>query len=386
MKNPINVRDKLHLVALAAVLCLLVGSLVPPIMSGRQRPLADDVDMELTTEPTQGYLFRGSMLLQGKVPEQHQDDPECQSNDNPLWCYIEAGWVKQTSAATTSPTAEDSVVSSDTIQKFTFSDSPVCEVTQHVDLNRESTFPAVNDDMWMNIATPGLQRSLSSDDLERDGIDFFFPPTTEQRSYEYYDPFLGESRPIDFKEKKMIDGQPIYVYYQRLRGEPLQKLAEASASLSTYGLADAEIPAHADELPGISLEGDAFHFYTDDELKARKLKRNDTVFMDPYYSLERTVYVEPNTGIIVNKEETGGVYYARNREEAQQLADEPASPHRSLYTGTFNWDGKTQAAAMDAARPTILTLRVSNIIGWVGKVAGVALLLWAAVLYSRRRA
>lgn len=362
-----------------ALALLVISLVVPPMVTGKARPLSTNFSLSISTELAEGYVFRSSSLLSDRVPKSNAKNANCQDDDNPLWCYIEEGWVSYNAEANTSPAEKDSVAMSDTFQSFTFNSDAICQVTQHISLNRESTFPVPELDSSLVLTVPRREKSFQAPVDSRTGVEFYFPPTTEQRSYDFYDPFIGKSVPIDFKEKTKIDGKPVYVFEHEILGEKLSPALEETARISAQELAD----KGSDGLMRMQLSGPASDFYTDQELKELKLSADTQLVMSPFYSMRRTVFVEPNTGIVVDKKERGGTFYARNAKDAKNPQNVIPSRERALYQGTFQWDAKTTKAAFDLANPTIMMLRAANIFSWVMKLSALALLAYGFYIHTR---
>src|SRR5699024_3973618 len=85
--------------------------------------------------------------------------------------------------------------------------------------------------------------------------------------------------------------------------------------------------------------------------------------LNPYYAVERTVWVEPTTGRIVDVNEKMQIYLAGTPQE------EPTD-ERTLFATDISWDEASTQAELDKVKNTVLAIQVVSIIGWVLAIVG----------------
>lgn len=119
-------------------------------------------------------------------------------------------------------------------------------------------------DRHTGVAVPGFEGNVDGDPVQHVGQVFTFPFGTEKRTYELFDPTLAEARPAIYDGEDEIRGVTVYRFVQTI--EPV---------------------AHATvEVPG-SIVGSGFA----------------TVDAKRVYANVRTLWVEPETGVIIKGEE-----------------------------------------------------------------------------------
>ena len=105
----------------------------------------------------------------------------------------------------------------------------------------------------------------SPEEIKHKGLVFKFPFDTQKKTYEFWDSTLRQAVPIDYKGVSEVDGVTVYVFRHAI--EP--------TATSTQN-----VPA---SLLGVDAEG--------------------IVSAERMYSNVRTLWVEPNTGVILNRSE-----------------------------------------------------------------------------------
>ena len=116
-----------------------------------------------------------------------------------------------------------------------------------------------------------------------DGLEVRWPVRAERRSYPYYDADARVSAPIDFVEETEREGVPVHLYRQRTG--PADLSAHDPSAATT-------LPAEALGLPGTG---------------GHRVRTFRTV--------ERSVWVEPRTGIVVDATERVHEYLGRDADE-----------------------------------------------------------------------
>lgn len=169
--------------------------------------------------------------------------------------------------------------------------------------------------------------------MQHDGLLLKFPFDTQQEDYPYWDGALGRSVTAEFQGEEKVEGVAAYKFVMVLGPE------EVSESQG---------------LPGAL-------FGTDEPVDAARIYENT-----------RTLWVEPNTGVILR-----GV-------EEQNVRFEPrdsALPSVPITIGTIGYSDETVASNVDTygSRGALLGF-INGPLTWVGIVVGVALLALGAFL------
>ncbi len=174
------------------------------------------------------------------------------------------------------------------------------------------------------------------DSIAFEGLYFKFPFQTKKETYEFWDDSLGEATDIEFKAAEKIDGLTVYRFEQVI---PPTNVAQIFAPASLFGI---------DE------EGD--------------------VTLDRIYSNTRTLWVEPETGVIIRGQEDQLVV-------AQYKGDQVAT----LTDVTIGYNPATIAENVDTYSALSSQLKVVRI--WLPVGAGILglLLLVVGIILSRSR-
>ncbi|GAB2674185.1 PorA family protein [Thalassiella azotivora] len=106
--------------------------------------------------------------------------------------------------------------------------------------------------------------AVNGEPVEHEGIEYKFPFDAEQRTYQYFDINIGEATDMEFVAEEELEGLTVYKYEQVVNPTRIAEL----------------------DVPG-TLLGDA----------------EGTVEVGRYYSVVRTVWVEPTTGMILKGQE-----------------------------------------------------------------------------------
>jgi hypothetical protein len=187
----------------------------------------------------------------------------------------------------------------------------------------------------------GYGQSIDGDPIDHEGQILKFPFGTEQRDYEFWDIALREATPAVFDGEDEIDGMTVYRFVQTIEPTVVSQL----------------------EVPG-SLAGS-------DE---------PAVEADRTYANTRTLWVEPETGVII-----------RGQEEQDTILVYQGDEIATITSGTIAYTDEQVQANVDEYRPlasqlnlvgTVLPL-VLGILGVIGLIAGILLL---RTPYTPRRA
>ncbi|NYE38738.1 hypothetical protein F4692_003889 [Nocardioides cavernae] len=187
--------------------------------------------------------------------------------------------------------------------------------------------------------------STSSDDRGEEirdtiafkGLYFKFPFQTEQKTYQFWDGSLGEAVDIDFKGTETIEGLETYRFEQTI---PPSDIGDITAPASFFGI---------DE------DGD--------------------VTLDRVYGNTRTLWIEPETGVII-----------RGQEDQLTVAEYEGEQVATLTDVTIGYNPETikdNAETYSALATQLKAIRIWVPIG--GAILGLILLAAGLVLLLRNR-
>jgi hypothetical protein len=170
-----------------------------------------------------------------------------------------------------------------------------------------------------------------------EGLYFKFPFQTEQKTYQFWDGSLAEAPDIEFQEVETIEGLEVYRFEQVI--EPTT-VGNITAPASFFGI---------DE------EGD--------------------VTLDRVYSNTRTLWIEPETGVII-----------RGQEDQLSVAEYQGEEVATLTDVTIGYNPDTISENVDTYSALATQLKVIRIwLPLVGGLLGLVLLAVGIVILRKRR-
>ncbi|MDO4929248.1 MAG: porin PorA family protein [Corynebacterium sp.] len=150
--------------------------------------------------------------------------------------------------------------------------------------------------------------------------------------------------------------------------------AEANSTTNTAaGVPDATNPSQNPSLTPIELP---------ESLAALHPQATQEITLDPYYTVTRTIEVEPKSGVIVDQTEDIFFFYAFDSTEAAALAASSEN-QRTILRTSLSWDKQTQQAALDQAVPTTRILQIVRVIGYLLNMVALGFLVTGFVLVTR---
>ena len=307
-------------------------------------------------------------------------DPQCQEKQAPMWCYLHHDLLTIERNTTTSEVAEDdALANSDSLSRLLAGNTPLARITEHSVLNRESTYPvAAPKDKW-KFVLPALDTGMARTDFERDGINYFFPSGTEQRSYPFFDLATQSSTAVDFTTTEKLDGIPTYSFHHDIQPISLADMRKSITTEVDTGTGDKQLAAE-----DFRISGPAKRFYDAESRELLGLDATDRVTVEPFYTIGRDISVEPTTGTMVDLRENIKIFFAADEKQAGTMVANDDTEDRSILAADLRWSDETRAERLNEVRPVIRTIRALMVVGWAGKAIGVGLLLCAAYMYMRR--
>ncbi len=208
-----------------------------------------------------------------------------------------------------------------------------------VTIDRKTSMPVESP-----IGTIQVAGDKPAEEVAHTGLQYKFPFNSEQKSYPYFDVNARASKDIDFVEATEINGTPVYQYQQTV----------GPVDLSTV----VNLPTNKVTLPADTwgVEGGAA-----------------PVTMTRWYENTRTLYVEPETGVVVKGEEQIHQYYGR----------EAGKPEVDVLNAPITFDENTVEYQIQQAKDGQDKLSlfgrtvpiVAGILGVISLIAGAFLLL-----------
>ena len=380
MKRYLWPRSPLAWVFIAAVIFLVLGTVVPPLYNNQTRPLAFDQNINTVTARSAGVWMEAPEFIAGAKASGDSKDPQCQEKQAPMWCYLHHDLLTIERNTTTSEVAEDdALANSDSLSRLLAGDTPLAQITEHSVLNRESTYPvAAPKDKW-KFVLPALDTGMARTDFERDGINYFFPSGTEQRSYPFFDLATQSSTAVDFTTTEKLDGIPTYSFHHDIQPISLADMRKSITAEVDTGTGNKQLTAK-----DFRISGPAKRFYDADSRELLGLDATDRVTVEPFYTIGRDISVEPTTGTMVDLRENIKIFFAADEKQAGTMVANDDTEDRSIFAADLRWSDETRAERLDGVRPVIRTIRALMVVGWAGKAIGVGLLLCAAYMYMRR--
>ena len=380
MKRYLWPRSPLAWVVIAAVIFLVLGTVVPPLYNNQTRPLAFDQNINTVTAPSAGVWMDAPEFIAGAKATGDSKDPQCQEKQAPMWCYLHHDLLTIERNTTTSEVAEDdALANSDSLSRLLAGNTPLARITEHSVLNRESTYPvAAPKDKW-KFVLPALDTGMARTDFERDGINYFCPSGTEQRSYPFFDLATQSSTAVDFTTTEKLDGIPTYSFHHDIQPISLADMRKNITAEVDTGTGDRQLVAE-----DFRISGPAKRFYDAESRKLLGLDATDRVTVEPFYTIGRDISVEPTTGTMVDLRENIKIFFAADEKQAGTMVANDDTEDRSIFAADLRWSDETRAERLDEVRPVIRTIRALMVVGWAGKAIGVGLLLCATYMYMRR--
>lgn len=318
-------------IAFALALALVVvKTFGPDLMSANVRLLPTDTQEVLQYEPTAALLFDAA-AWENNTPT--TATPACTTVPYPsVTCFMSRPTLHAQRSIAAHPADSRKDVRyevTDTIDDA--AGVNLYRATDELTLIRHSSFPAdLPAASFSSTATlPGFSHSSTAE--LREGLQYAFPFRTEFRSYEFFDNYSATTHPIDFQDREVIDGVTLYRFHQQL--PPIQ--------LSTN-----------------TLKGPAFQFYSPEEAQAEGLIGTSTIVLSLFYTMSRTLWVEPKTGTIVDSVENPLVFLARDIADAEKVTPDT---RRTLFSTTLRWDDATKEKRWKQATAGLVTLKIVDV-------------------------
>jgi hypothetical protein len=181
---------------------------------------------------------------------------------------------------------------------------------------------------------PETEQVADPVEMTFEGNYFKLPFNTQKKDYTFWDGTIGDTRPLVYEEEEELDGLTVYRFSQ------------------TIPPTDVDVEKHT-EVPG-SLVG----------------FRRPSVQTDRMYSNVRTLWIEPETGVIIKAEE-----------DQLSTLDIDGEPVATITEVTIGYDENTIAGNVDEYSSLSSQLKLIRVtVPLVGLIGGVLLVMVGALL------
>lgn len=364
MADTILRRTPIQLLLVGALLFLL-ASIVPPAVIGWMRPIDSGLSLNFATRPAPTMLITATSTGLGEIPEENVGRPECRLADPsapsapssradlPYSCLTAVRDTRQVTALTTSDAPKRGEVEVDALLQVRQQDTVLAEIDDSLRLDRRSTFPVSDPVSHLTVSIPHLGSGAVDEGFVREGLHYFFPFPTSRESYAWYDMAAREPLWLDYVGETRHNDVDTYEFHQSI---PAIEMSHQSAVTIALRPEEQEsLATHADSGLGT-----------------------------PYYAVERTVWVEPESGVIVDIRTEPHLYFAADATEAAERAFAPSRDY-TIYHTLAEWDEETLAQQHDQATDVAGTLRALQVFAVLLKTLALILVGWAVVLLVRER-
>lgn len=383
------------LLGVVILVLILIGGLLPQLVIANMGDLPDDAEREFRTAPAETMLIDAAAYRAGEVPTANAGRAECSGQTPAFSCFLAETTSQIDRRVTTSPADDREQVDVSASTEMLVDDSPVFQVEDFVRLVRESAFPVPEPVSEMNAVMPPRDLDVETGQFSREGVQYFFPATTERVSYNFFDILAQQPHPLDFVDRTEREGVRTYEFQQAL---PAVDLMSALARAYTQPQDISDIPPvealfrqgemneqEQQSINSLRISGAAAQFYNAEERAAHAFSAEDRLSLSPYYTVDRTLWVEPESGVIIDRVDEIYLYLAADQHEADEMATAPLNPNRTILATTAAWDEPSRAAATERAESTLGTLKLLEVLSLLSNTLIVVLVATGLVIFLRRR-
>lgn len=344
---------------LLGLLLFVIASTVPPLAIAQMRPLPSGLSADFVTRPAPTLLLTATPAGGGQLSPENLRRPECRTPDPallPYSCLVETVETRQVTTLTTSDAPEKSDVSVDALLQVRGGpggEAVITEINDSVRLDRRSSYPVSDPVSHLTISVPALDQGMAGEGSVREGLQYFFPMPTSRESYAWFDLTAREPLWLDYVRETRHNGVDAYEFHQSVSGIDLSSHADTAVELRVEE--QIELDRAADSGRGV-----------------------------PWYAVRRTVWVEPESGTIVDIHTEPHLYLAAGADEAEERAFAPDTDY-TIYHTASSWDEETLAHERERAQGTVDTLRGLQIMAVLLKTLALILAVWGTVLLLLER-
>ncbi|MDO5512359.1 porin PorA family protein [Corynebacterium sp.] len=343
-------RRPIQLLLLGALL-FIVASAVPPAVISQLRPLSPGQSLSFSTKPAAGISIVAHIDGSQGLPTDNRDRPDCLSDTPGYSCFVASADIRMVSAQTTSEGDDDGEVWADSVLQVLVDEDVVAELNDSLLLDARSTFPVADAVSRMSISVPALASGMSSDPFIREGLQYFFPFSTSRQSYPYFDSTTQYPLLLDYVRETKHHGVETYEFHHRFTNLSLDRESERAINFPV------ELNSHLDVLAssGVGV---------------------------PRYAVDRTLWVEPESGTIIDIHENLHLFFAADEPQSTDRSFQP-SPDYTIFHTISQWDDETIAQQTATAEDVLSTLRTLQVVAVVLKTLALLAVLGGVVLLFR---
>ena len=411
------------LVGLGAFLITIALALVFFVVPNQKKtPL--DINSTTVTEVAPGAILVGGALASNTPTDLNADRPECRpegegddegedgaaeavegeaADDSdvqlPVTCFIDndVPLYSQRRVMAVEPSDADVITlqAAQSLLREDMGDGEDVEALinatiDRVTLDRVSSEPVDEATSTLQVVATGGEDTAPAG-FVRDGLQYKFPFDTEQRAYDYFDASTFTTNPIEFVGETTVGGVEAYEFSQDLGPIDMwSSIRDHFASIS-----DGYDPAVESILASYRREGMTAGQWGMEGDPERE------VDMRRFYTNTRTVYVNPDTGQIINGKEDIFQFFAEDQDEAEEffsdaarVEEERTDPTRTAVRFESGWNQETQDSTLAGAQDSADTLNtfgrvvpaVLGILGLLSLIGGIVLGLRGGGRTTRTRA
>ncbi|WP_019932226.1 DUF3068 domain-containing protein [Nocardia sp. BMG111209] len=214
-------------------------------------------------------------------------------------------------------------------------------IVDRVTIDRKTGMPVDTDPNGSIAANVDAKGNSIADPVQHTGLEYRFPIGTEKKTYPYFDSNTRKSYDMEFVEESEINNTKVYHFHQQVPATDLSKVVNSPTNKLTLPAAKW----------GLDEEGD--------------------ITMSRFYTNVREVWVEPQTGTIIDGSEALNFFYARSADK----------PEVTALKSTLKFDDNTIDSQIKIAKDNIDKLSlysrilpiIFGILGALALIAGLAL-------------
>jgi hypothetical protein len=388
-----------HALIVIGAALIVIAIALPIYVLPKGKVIPKDIESYTVTDETEGRLLDAAALAAGKPGGENADKRECRGDNATVSCFIwsDVPLQNQRHIIAQEPTTDKEVTleAGNTVFRTDLPEPQnlIAATIDRVTLTRKTAFPVDKPVSSFDMTSPTVGGGVAEEDTPvfvRDGLQYQFPFGTEKKAYPYFDGQVLKSQDIDFVDKETMKGETVYRFEQTVAPTELYPAVESRLN------ADGELSA-ADKqsLAALRLKFPASTWgLSRDEVDGwdEDDETGPEVEMSRYYTVNRTLHVQPDTGVIVKGAEEVWMYYAQDDEEAAEMAKpenrekELANPTRTAlyFPGEFNQ--ATQDSQMQRAKDGLSQMNlIGTYVPWGAGLIGLILLIIGFVLHRSAR-
>lgn len=382
------------------LILILLGGLLPRLIISSLKQLPEQAHLEATTEPTTALLIDASAYRAGEVPRANAGQAGCEGAEADFSCFLVPAEVQLERSTTTSPSAAKKAIEVHSLSSLNADGEEIYRVDDRVRLDRDSAFPVADPASSVVLSVPGVGLEVATGEFSRTGLQHLFPFTTERVSYDFFDPLAQVPAPLDFVDRVEHEGMRSFHFRQELSAVNLMS-AMAHAYTQPEDISDAPVmdpllrPAEMSEeqranINSLRIGGAANRFYDAAELAVHGFSPESRISLSPYYTVDRSLWVEPSSGKTIDRSEEVYLYLAADDAEAAEMAADflatgEANPNRTLFAASLDWDEATRQAARDEAQSDKNILKTLEVVSLATNTIIVLLVSTGLLIFLRRR-